>query len=343
MSKKIFVHILTFNSARYIKKCLSPVLSQEGFTLNQNLFIKITDNASTDNTISILNSDFSFIPVRTNHYNLGFAAGHNQGVEDFLKSSADYLLILNPDVYLTANFLQTFLHAANEVPGAGLFTPKLLRCNDELQPLSPPVIDAAGMILTNSLRHLDRGSNEIDEGQFDISEYVFGGTGACLLISRHAVTKLLIHRGPHECDLLKIFPRLEENRSLRPQLFDEAFFSYREDADLSWRAYNAKIFCYYVPVAIAYHKRLVLPENRTCLPQDLNRHSIRNRFLLQINNLHTGVTFAKLIYGLLIRNILVLLGVIIYERSSFPAFYELKMLFKRALEIRRENKGRSDV
>ena len=182
---------------------------------------------------------------------------------------------------------------------------------------------------------MSRGSNEVDSGQFNRSETVFGGTGACLLLHRSFVEELLLVGENHERDSEKIYPQLSENREKRAPLFDEAFFAYREDADLAWRASLLGWKCLYVPEAIGYHRRLVLPSNRSELPDEVNNCSVRNRFLLQLNNYSFLKWPAAFLPGVVIRNLIVLFAVLIIERSSLSAFRDLGILWKRASERRR--------
>ena len=111
-------------------------------------------------------------------------------------------------------------------------------------------------------RHPDRGTGEPVRDQFNRLQYVFGASGAAALYRR---------------------PMLEEV-SLGGEYFDEDFFTYREDADLAWRAQLLGWKALYVPHAVASHERKVLPERRRSLPDVFNMHSVKNRFLLRIKN-----------------------------------------------------------
>lgn len=334
VAPKVFIHIVTYNSASYIGACLSSILSQAGFSLGDNLEVVVTDNASTDNTVAeINNSNVSGLNINTN--NLGFAAAHNQGAKLFLNSGCDYLLVLNPDIKLESDFLQKITAAVIGNPRAGLVTPLLLRCDEALSPIVPSTIDAAGMVLTESLRHLDRGSGELVSDKFIKQEFVFGGTGACLLLKREAVNSLLLTAGKREMDSQLICVSLALDVDKRALLFDEAFFAYREDADLCWRAENLGIQTLYVPEARALHKRVVVPERRNTLDPKINSWSVRNRFLLQINNYRFAKRPLAFFTGIIFRNILVILGVMLREPSSIPGLLEFVKLIPRALARRK--------
>jgi GT2 family glycosyltransferase len=338
MSKRssVFIHIVTWNSADVIEACIEHAAAQSGYILGADLFIRITDNASSDDTVQIVERCLrAGITLTRNRDNLGFCAAHNQGVSEFLVAGHTALLILNPDVGLAHDCLKKMAQRFSHRDRVGLVTPKLLRALTSLEPIHPAVLDAAGMRLTWSCRHFDRGAGEWDRGQFNQGQFVFGGTGACLLLSRECVEDLIIPRDEGAGELFLIYPALKPEADQRRQLFDEAFFAYREDADLSWRARNRGWRCWYEPSGVATHVRVVTPERRKQLPDELNRYGVRNRFLLQINNWRWSDGIALFLGGIIGRNLVVALGVFLTERSSIAAFRELALLKGRALRIRR--------
>ena len=311
-SKSVLVHVVTYNHGDVINACLDALdtISPAGLSLQ----IEVTDNCSSDDTVFHLQKrqareHFRFF---LNPENTGFSHAHNQAVQRVIENKIDYLLVLNPDVRLESPAIQELVSALEFDLQAGTATPKLFRSNHNLDPVQPRCFDACGMFITPSLRHFDRGSNQLDRGQYDEPAYVFGGTGACLLIKREFLVDVCFDT--HE-------------------LFDNSFFAYREDADLAWRALLYGWKCRYVPKAIGYHRRVVLPERRKSLPPALNHASVRNRFLMQINQFHPLDTPQALLPGLL-RNLLVVLGSIVFERSSLSAFKELMSLWSTQLQRR---------
>lgn len=241
----VFIHIVTWNSEESIEECISRAVDQDRFVLGESLFMRITDNASTDRTVSLIERQLrSGVTLVRNEVNLGFSAAHNQGVEEFLRRGCASLLVLNPDVGLESACVQRMFEAFERGPRVGLVTPKLLRALPSLEPIYPHVLDATGMILTKACRHFDRGAGQWDRGEFDTAERVFGATGACVLISRQCVRDLCIPKSISDDEVHGIYPQLKAGWHERPQLFDEAFFAYREDADLSWRAKRRRWECW---------------------------------------------------------------------------------------------------
>lgn len=302
---RLFLSLVSWNSESELKALLPRLVKvSEGIAK-----VFVFDNASTDNSVNIA-KDLG-LEVFISDKNIGFAGGQNEGVKKFLADSDfEIFCTVNPDIELDREMLEKIALTQYDV-----VTPKILRLDNNFERTN--IIDAAGMILNRSLRHLDRGSNEVDRGQYDMEEIVFGGTGAFLALKRQALEKLL----------------LKVDRKI--QLFDEAFFAYREDADLCWRMKRRGIVVHYVPSIIVYHQRNVLPENREMISSDINSMSVRNRFLLQINNwtFQDGGFFR----GIIFRNLQVIIGVVLFERTSIKGIKELIALLPRAFRIRKEN------
>jgi GT2 family glycosyltransferase len=332
----VLIHIVTWNSAESIVHCLERARRQDGFTIGDNLFIRVTDNGSTDDTVALVEGVCTRgITLHRNQENFGFCAAHNQGLEEFLHAEHTAFLVLNPDVGLDCGCLRAMVEKLSAAQRVGLVTPKLYRALPSLEAIYPHVLDAAGMHLTRSCRHFDRGAGDWDRHQFDNGEFVFGGTGACLLISRECALDLCIPKTIPGEDVFEIYPFLREGASQRPQLFDEAFFAYREDADLAWRAQRKRWRCWYEPTASGNHVRVVTPERRASLPAILNRYSVRNRFLMQINNWRLRDGILLLLWGIIVRNLIVIVGVLVWEKTSIRGLQEALKLSRRARAIRR--------
>ncbi len=302
---RLFLSIVSWNSETHLKVLLPKLISASSGLAKIFLF----DNASTDDSVKIAKE--LGVEVFASSVNIGFTGGQNEGVRRFLEdTSYEIFCTVNPDIDLDRETLVRLATIPHDV-----VTPKILRLDNNFERTN--IIDAAGMILNSSLRHLDRGSNEVDRGQYDKEEIVFGGTGAFFVLKRQAIQKLLLG---------------VDNKI---QLFDEAFFAYREDADLCWRMRRREIKVHYTPSVIVYHQRKVLPENRKEVSTDINSMSVRNRFLLQVNNwIFQDGGFLQ---GIIFRNLLVIIGVILFERSSIKGIKEFIGLLPRALKIRKEN------
>lgn len=251
----VSVLIVTWNSARFLDACFASLDRQD----YRDLEVIIVDNASDDETPALLRQREATWRVVYNDSNVGFAAGQNQAMRE---ASGDWLLCLNPDVILAPDFVSRLVDAGASHPEAGSLCGKLLRWNPESNPPQTRVIDSTGIYFTRNMRHLDRGAEENDSGQYDRTQWVFGATGAAAMFRRSFVNAA----------------------NVNGQFFDEEFFSYREDADLAWRGQLMGWKCLYVPTAAAWHVRRVTPERRESLPVEINWHSVKNRFLMRGKN-----------------------------------------------------------
>ena len=121
MSRSDFVSvtIVTYNSGRFIKRCLESVLDQE-YPLKE---IIVIDNNSTDGTIDILEPFEDRCRIVYNEENVGFAAAQNQAIS---LSGAEWVLTLNPDVLLLKGFIEALVNAGNLDPKVGTVCGKLL-------------------------------------------------------------------------------------------------------------------------------------------------------------------------------------------------------------------------
>src|SRR4051812_10001844 len=92
----VSVTIVTYNSGRFIKRCLESVLEQK----YPQMEVVIVDNASTDGTVDILEQFAATCRIYYNTENLGFAEAQNQAIA---LSKGEWVLTLNPDVLLMPN------------------------------------------------------------------------------------------------------------------------------------------------------------------------------------------------------------------------------------------------
>lgn len=300
----VAVTIVTYNSGRFIRRCLESVLDQR-FSLDD---IVVIDNGSHDGTPDILEGFEDRVRVVYNEENLGFAAAQNQAIA---MTSADWVLALNPDALLMPGFIASLVSAGETEPEIGTVCGKLLSMSPDFHLPSPATFDSTGIFFTPTLRHFDRGSGQVDRGEYDRFEYVFGATGAAALYRRKMI----------------------EDVKIAGEFYDPDFFVYREDADVAWRAQLLGWKCLYVPVATGYHVRTATPANRKHLPREINMHSVKNRFLLRIKNA-TPRVFWRHALSMVARDSLVMLACMTHEFYSLKAFALVWKLLPRAMAKR---------
>lgn len=186
--------------------------------------IILIDNCSTDGTVEYVKENLPFVKVVESKKNLGYGAGNNVGVK---YAKGEYVVILNPDTIVEKNWLKELIKPLEK--GERLFTtPKILLFDGF-------AISACGLVAHYTGLTFARGYLA-KPYEFKKLEYVSCFSGACFAIRK------------------KDFEELGG--------FDEKFFLYIDDSDLSWRAHLKGFEILYVPLSLIKHDAIlkVLPE-----------------------------------------------------------------------------------
>lgn len=206
--------IPNWNGLRFLGPCLNS-LRWQSF---QDFELLLVDNGSTDGSLNFVAGNFPEVRAISLEENRGFSGAVNAGIR---ASQAEFVALLNNDTEQDPGWLSSLVRAAEAHPEAGSFASKLVDFHDRA------VLDGAGDALRRGGLPYRIGHGERDRGQYDTPTHVFGACAAAALYRR----ELLDGVG----------------------LFDENFFAYCEDADLSFRAQLAGYRCLYVPDAVVYH------------------------------------------------------------------------------------------
>lgn len=296
----VSVIILNYNGVAndHLPDCLASLAAQS----HPALQIIVVDNASSDNSVDFIQSHYPHITLIQNQTNLGFCRGNNVG---FAQATGEFLFFLNNDTLVQPDCIGQLLQAAAQYPQAGLFSPKLQR---PLPPHSPPsaapLIDSAGLLLRRDLTLRDRGFSTPDQGQFQQPAFLFAVCGAALFI-RSSLAHALAVDG---------------------RLWDEAFFAYYEDGDLSWRAQNAGWRCLYWPTAVVIHKRGgASPASFFQKPAIYQLHTIKNRYLMLLKNGSWRLLWPQLPY-ILLRELLIWGYLALHPRRLWATLQALRPL-----------------
>lgn len=221
-NEQLTVVIVTYNSERFIEPLFRSLREQT----YRNFSVLVIDNHSTDYTRSVVdaqkNIPITLIKKRTND---GFSKSYNEGIR---LADSEFVCIANPDLVFDPECLAHLMDAARRRPDIAVFGPKVTRYPNT------NILDTAGMEMLRSRRVLNRGEGEVNHGQFDTEEEVFGIAGTIMLLR----TSYIMQCTPdgHE-------------------VFDEDFFMYKEDADFAWRTHLLGVKSLYVPSALASHVR----------------------------------------------------------------------------------------
>jgi len=228
--KNINVSIVLFkNDQDLVKKaiysCVNSVL------INR---IYLIDNSPRD-ILSCLASLDSRIEYIFNNANLGFGKAHNIALKRSIEENIPYHLVLNPDVYFEGGILEELYHFMENNPDVGLVMPKVLYPDGTLQylcKLLPTPLDLFGRRFLNfgPFRKIVEKRNEVYELRFTgydkIMEVPY--LSGCFMFIRTEILK-------------------------KVGLFDESFFMYLEDTDLSRRIHRVAKTVYY-PYVYVYHE-----------------------------------------------------------------------------------------
>lgn len=317
------VCIVSHDSAADLPACLAAVAALD----HRPLAAVVVDCASGDGSPAVAEAQREALAaagvgliVERLADNAGFAAGMNRALALSAGASAGWALSLNPDARPAPDYVSRLLARAAAHPElrVGAVTGRLVR--EAPAGGGARVLDACGMRLTRSWRHLDRGSGEPDDGRFGAPERVFGATGAASLFSRAAL----------------------EDVALGGAAFDPRFHSFREDAELAFRLRERGWEVLYEPGARAVHRRWSLPERRRTLPAEVNRHSLKNRYLLRLDH-QSAANFWRTLPWALGRDLAALAWVLAAERSSLAAYRWLWRHRREILAHRRAVQARRTV
>ena len=310
MGRSLSIVLVTWNSARYLRRCLEGIAHQT----HRAAELIVVDNGSADDSLAMLPAEARVI---RNPDNRGYSAAVNQALEVV---TSELVLVVNPDCHLLPEYAER-LAALFDDETIGSATGMLIRAKGyDIEPLEE--IDSLGIRMTRTGRHLDIAQHTPANRQPPTANRfeVFGVSGAAAMFRMSFLRDV----------------------QLDGEALDEDFFAYREDADLAWRGrlFGWRAMC--EPAAVAYHVRRVTPEARRELPADVNMHSVKNRFLLRLKNQGMYLALRNLPFELA-RDLVVLVAALTIERTSLPAFAWLWRNRARVWAKRREVQRRRKV
>jgi GT2 family glycosyltransferase len=114
---KIAVVIAAYNLEPWIDICFS------GLYERPDVQIIVVDNCSCDNSVSLIEKNYSSIIVIKNERNLGFGGANNIGIAKALELGSDFVLLLNQDAHLVGICLDVLLEIATKEKEFGIFSP----------------------------------------------------------------------------------------------------------------------------------------------------------------------------------------------------------------------------
>lgn len=228
--RTVAVVILNWNGGDDILACLASVFD----STHSALEVIIIDNGSIDGSSDEIRARFPQAHFICNPENLGFAKGSNQGMEWALDRGIEYVLLLNGDARLHSNAVHELLAVASQEEDAVVACPKMYLGSSDAR--VQRLWFAHGTVKLWAGLFQNPAFNQVDAPQWSTPKDMEYASGCCMLIPARILREV--------------------------GMFDESFFAYCEDIDLSLRIREMGFRLRYVPTAHLWHGSL-RPTNRT--------------------------------------------------------------------------------
>lgn len=233
---RLTIIIVNYCVKYYVEQCLRSIYRSEGIELSQ-LEVYIVDNCSRDGSVDYLKElvaqqGYPHVHFIANLRNVGFGRANNQAVA---KARGRYVLFLNPDTVLTEHTLHDVLTLADERGDFGAIGVKMLQADGSFARESrrgtpTPWVSFCKMTGLTSLFPLSRAF-----GRYYLQ-----------YLPRTEVCEIDIVSGAFMCIPAEVLRKVGS--------FDEAFFMFGEDVDLSYRLLHGGHRNYYCPTSILHYK-----------------------------------------------------------------------------------------
>ena len=218
---RVTVIIPHWNGEDFLRRCLVSLSK----TTYPALEILVIDNHSTDNSVAMVQREFSDVRLVQSDKNLGYVGGCNLGIQS---SDSPFFVLLNNDTEVTPEWLDVPMQMILEDPNVAGVQPKLrsLLNKDYFDYCGGAggELDIFGYPLTwgRVFNHIEK-----DMGQYDDPRSIFWATGAACLLRRSAIEQV--------------------------GTLDGSFFAHMEEIDLFWRLHLAGFKVVYCPDSVVYH------------------------------------------------------------------------------------------
>lgn len=255
MKPTVAIIIIHYGSLTNVRECLESLKKSTG---SGNFIPVIVDNAAAEPAEVLLSEFPDWLYVLRLPKNLGFAGGNNAGVKFALeKIQPRTVVLLNDDTTVDPEAIRTLDETLHANDHYGAVVPKIyfsagreFHSGYQKEELGKVLWFAGGQIDWTEVAGFHRGVDEVDRGQYDRLEPTPFATGCCIAVRPKLWQKL---RG-----------------------FDERYFLYLEDMDLSRRIQRAGCQTIYQPQAVIWHKNAGSSGAGSALHQ---YYQTRNRYL----------------------------------------------------------------
>jgi len=249
--KKTSVIIPNWNGQELLTDCLESLYKQS----IKDFEIVLVDNGSTDHSVEWVMKNYPEVIVISLAKNFGFAKAINEGVKTV---NTKYVVFLNNDTQVAKDWLKSLIKCADNHPEVISVNSKILNFYHR------KIIDGVGIQINEVGQAKSVGWQQIDRGQFEKEQYIFGATGGASLFRREDFIKL--------------------------GMFDKNYFMYSEEVDFAFRAQLQGYQSIYCPKAKVFHKHKATSKK---LPQHVEYWQFRNMMATIIKDFPAGILFKK--------------------------------------------------
>ena len=217
MPKPVVLILLNWNTPKHTANCIS---SLKQYCDERHFDIIVADNGSTDDSLSLLRSQFPDLIYIENNENLGFAEGNNRGLVYSIENGYTYSLVINTDTLVDEDIVSRLSADLNNHPQIAAVQPAIYWMHNKAK-----IWNGRGCF--NQLLGLPYSDKTLlaSPFNFETAQWV---TGCCMLIRNNALVK--------------------------SGLFNKQFFLYYEDVELSFRLRDHGYELHYLPSCKIYHE-----------------------------------------------------------------------------------------
>lgn len=255
MTKRVAYIIVCWNNKELLDECINSINQQT----YKDKVIYLIDNNSSDGSADFVANNYPEIRLVRSNKNNGFARGNNLLIKEALKDEkVKYLALINSDARITPAWTEKLINESNAHNQVACLQGLTLDYFDH------SIIDSHHIYLSDNLQSTQYAYQELNNQENLSSCEVMGVNAAAAIITRS-----FIDEQPYK------------------NLFDESFFMYLEDVDVSLRALIIGWHNYFVGDAIAYHMGSASSKSRSS--SFSLYYTARNQFGLLLKNLPTPI------------------------------------------------------
>jgi GT2 family glycosyltransferase len=307
---KTAVVVLNWNGKAWLEKFLANLVKH-----SQEATVFVADNASTDDSVDFVKSNFPSVKIIINASNGGYAKGYNDALKQI---DAEYFVLINSDIEVTDGWLSPIIDLMDSDKKIAACQPKIL---DYIKRNTFEYAGASGGFIDNLGYPFCRGrifdDIEQDNGQYNDAIEVFWATGACLFVRAAKFNEL--------------------------GGLDEDFFAHQEEIDLCWRFKNKSYKVMVMPKSVVYHVGGGTLNAGSPFKTHLN---FRNNLFMLFKNLPTSSLFTTIPARLLLDGVAALTflnkekgfeHVLAIAKAHFIFYFEIPKLIAKRQKISRKN------